>query len=236
MKILIRLPNWLGDVVMSTAFVKAVRQFYPDAVIDVIVKKELGGIAPLIPGVNTVHLFSKQDFKGIKGAYSFGKSLRTEKYDLFFNLPFSLSSTVMAWATGTQKRIGYAKEGGRFILTNSYKLPLNLHRVDEYIYLLEQFTGKAINNRQVKLNAGKTSSSKNRLILINFNSEADSRRMPLDKAISIVNLLTRTFADVNFGFIGSPKEAAFVNEIINGIENKDRVENFAGKTTLAELC
>ena len=31
MKILIRLPNWLGDVVMSTAFIAGVRQFYPDA-------------------------------------------------------------------------------------------------------------------------------------------------------------------------------------------------------------
>ena len=47
MKILIRLPNWLGDVVMSTAFVGAVRQFYPDAQVDVILKKELGGIATL---------------------------------------------------------------------------------------------------------------------------------------------------------------------------------------------
>jgi heptosyltransferase-2 len=36
MKILIRLPNWLGDVVMSTAFIHAVRQFYPDALVDVI--------------------------------------------------------------------------------------------------------------------------------------------------------------------------------------------------------
>jgi len=38
MKILIRLPNWLGDVVMSTAFVSAVRGLYPEASIDVIIK------------------------------------------------------------------------------------------------------------------------------------------------------------------------------------------------------
>ncbi len=45
LKILIRLPNWLGDVVMSTAFINAVKQLYPDAIIDVIIKKELSGIA-----------------------------------------------------------------------------------------------------------------------------------------------------------------------------------------------
>ena len=93
MKILLRLPNWLGDVVMSTAFVNAARQVYPGAEIDVIIKKELGGIAALIPGISKIHLFSKQDYKGLGGVYRFGKSLRAEKYDLFFNLPFSLSSS-----------------------------------------------------------------------------------------------------------------------------------------------
>jgi heptosyltransferase-2 len=52
MKILVRLPNWLGDVVMSTAFVGAVKQLYPDAQVDVIIKKELSAIASLIPGIN----------------------------------------------------------------------------------------------------------------------------------------------------------------------------------------
>jgi hypothetical protein len=39
MHILIRLPNWLGDLVMSTAFVRALSQAMPEATIDVIVKK-----------------------------------------------------------------------------------------------------------------------------------------------------------------------------------------------------
>jgi len=237
MKILIRLPNWLGDVVMSTAFVASVREFYPEAVIDVIAKKELAGIAALIPGLNKVHPFSKQDSKGLSGVYRFGKNLRTEKYDLFFNLPSSLSSIVLAWATRTKKRIGYGKEGGFFMLTNSYKPAVNLHRVDEYVNLLEQFTGKAITNRAVKLNSGALSSQKKEdRVLINFNSEAESRRMPLDKAQAIINLLTRTFANINFTFIGSTKEAAFAEEIIAGAKNKTMIGNAAGKTNLAELA
>jgi glycosyltransferase involved in cell wall biosynthesis len=103
MKILIRLPNWLGDVVMSTAFVNAVGQLYPDAQIDVIIKKELSNIASLIPGLTRIHPFSKQEFSGLGGVYRFGKKLKAEKYDLFFNLPQSLSSLVMAWATSEQK-------------------------------------------------------------------------------------------------------------------------------------
>ncbi len=237
MKILLRLPNWLGDVVMSTAFVAGVKSLYPDAGIDVIVKKELSGIAALIPGINKVHLFSKLDHKGLSGVYHFGKSLRSEKYDLFFNLPSSLSSITLAWATRAKRRVGYGKEGGFFMLTDSFKPPKNVHRVDEYIYLLEQFTGKAVTNRQVKLNANVLPFQKaDNRVLINFNSEAQSRRMPLKKAQAIVTLLTQTFAGVNFTFIGSPKEAAFADEIIAGVRNKTMIENAAGKTDLPGLA
>lgn len=235
MKILIRLPNWLGDVVMSTAFVAAVKEFYPDATIDVVVKKELAGIAALIPGLNKVHPFSKQEYKGLSGVYKFGKSLRSEQYDSFFNLPASLSSLVMARATGAKKRVGFAKEGGFFLLTNVYKAPVSLHRVDEYLSLLEQYAGKTIANRRVKLSPQSTAKNDARL-LVNFNSEAESRRMPIDKGRAIINLLTSTFTSTTLTFIGSPKEAAFVDEIITGVNNGERIENFAGKTDLAGLA
>jgi lipopolysaccharide heptosyltransferase II len=235
MKILIRLPNWLGDVVMSTAFVAAVRETYPDAAVDVIVKKELAGIAALIPGLNKVHPFSKQEYKGLSGVYKFGKSLRNEQYDLFFNLPSSLSSLVMARGSGAKKRVGFGKEGGFFLLTNVYKTAVNLHRVDEYLFLLEQFTGKTIANRLIELSPPSTAKNDNR-ILINFNSEAESRRMPVDKGRAIINLLISTFTNATLTFIGSPKEAAFVDELMEGVDNRERIENFAGKTDLAGLA
>ncbi|MDB5123353.1 MAG: rfaF [Mucilaginibacter sp.] len=235
MKILIRLPNWLGDVVMSTAFINAVKQLYPEAWIDVIIKKELGDLVKLIDGLQTVHLFSKQEYQGLAGAYRFGKNLRAEKYDLFFNLPSSLTSAVMAWASGAKKRIGYGAEGGFFLLTNACKKPINVHRVDEYISLLEQFTGRMVNNRQVKLSLDAPPRS-NKKVLINFNSEASSRRMPLHKGKGLINLLTAEFPGVIFTFIGSPKERPFIDEICEGAQNRDHIENSAGATNLIELC
>jgi len=221
---------------MSTAFIGAVKQAYPGAGVDVIIKKELGAIATLIPGIDTIHSFSKQEYKGLRGAYQFGKKLRAKKYDLFFNLPASISSTVMARATGAKKRIGFAKEGSFIFLTNTYKKPLNVHRVDEYISLLEQFTGKTVSEKLVKLAIGKPDPGNKERVLVNFNSEADSRRMPLAKAKTIINLLTNTFKDITFTFIGSPKESAFIEQVIEGEENLDRIENLAGKTDLVGLA
>ncbi len=235
MKILVRLPNWLGDVVMSTAFVNAVRQIYPDAQLDVIIKKELSSIAPFIPGLHHVYPFSKQEHNGLSGVYRFGKKLRSEKYDLFFCLPDSLSSAVMGWATGAKKRLGFGKEGRFFLMTNSYKKPTSLHRTDEYISLLEQFTGKKINELVVKLEV-KEETPKTDLVVINFNSEAVSRRMPVDSGKHLINTLTHSFKTTKFALVGSPKEKEYIDAFLSGAENTERLENYAGKTSLDGLC
>jgi len=234
MKILIRLPNWLGDVVMSTAFVGAVNRHYPEALVDVIIKKELGGIVSLIPGLNRVHLFSKQEHPGLAGVYRFGKTLQAEKYDLFFCLPDSLSSALMGWATKAKKRIGFGKEGRFFLMTSTYKKPESLHRTDEYISLLEQFTGTEITERVVKLKA-KTIESNGSQVILNFNSEAISRRMPIDKGRELIDALTSTFKNTLFVVVGSPKEKAYVDELLSEIDN-GQIENYAGKTSLGGLC
>lgn len=233
MKLLVRLPNWLGDVVMSTAFIGALRQFYPDAEIDIIIKKELSGIAPLIPGINKIHSFSKKEYVGLKGAYAFGKGLKSERYDIFFNLPDSISSAVLAWATRAKKRVGFGKEGGFFLLTKVCKRPQNVHRVEEYLSILEQFTGKPA-KADVDLKVKDV--SPNGLILINFNSEAISRRMPVGKGINLINHLTSAFPLERFGFIGSPKDADHIEQILINAENKNRLENYAGKTDLVGLA
>jgi heptosyltransferase-2 len=236
MKILIRLPNWLGDIVMSTAFITAVKQLYPDAEIDVIIKKELSSIATLIPALNKIYSFSKQEFKGLSGVYTFGKNLRTEKYDIFFSLPDSISSAVMGWAIGAKQRVGYSKEGGFFLLTKVGKKPKNAHRVDEYISLLEQFSGKIIIDKKVKVKLNTKPAGSNNLILVNFNSEAESRRMPLNKGISLINLLTNAFKESIFAFIGSPKDAEHVEQVIINAENKHQLKNYTGKTDLVGLA
>ena len=235
MKILIRLPNWLGDVVMSTAFVAAVQQLYPGSQVDVIIKKELSGIAALMPGLHKVHSFSKQECPGLRGVFRFGKTLQPGKYDLFFCLPDSLSSAVMGWATGAKQRIGFGKEGRFFLLSKSYKKPANIHRTDEYILLLEQFTGKLILERRVRLEV-KDAKQQDNVVVINFNSEAVSRRMPVDKGEQLLDTLTRSFKTTRFILVGSSKENEYVDELLNGAENSNRLENYAGKTNLKELC
>ncbi len=51
MKILVRLPNWLGDTVMAVGFIQALQQIYPNALISVITKKGLQELMNYIPNL-----------------------------------------------------------------------------------------------------------------------------------------------------------------------------------------
>jgi lipopolysaccharide heptosyltransferase II len=233
MTILVRLPNWLGDLVMSTAFVRALTESFANATIEVVVKKGIDTVVDYLPGIHRKWIFDKEEYPGLLGAWRFGRKLaQAVKPDLFLCLPDSFSSAAMAMATGAPKRMGFRKEARGFLLTHRAVKDERLHRTDQYLELLT-LAGKPIpRHAQVRLNAP-TPPLRNR-ILINPNSEADSRRLPAQKAISILNALRRA-TQAELILMGSPKEVPHVTGIFDGLENPSGVVNMAGKTSLPQL-
>src|SRR6476620_1316041 len=143
MKILVRVPNWLGDMVMSVGFLQQLPHFFPGAEVSVIAKKGIHELVDYFPSVKHCFVFSKEEYGGARGLWRFGRDIRRKgKFDLFISLPDSFSSALMGYATGTKKRIGYRKEGRDMLLTSSFAKTKGAHRVEEYVQLLELFTGK----------------------------------------------------------------------------------------------
>lgn len=220
-------------MVMSTAFVKAVQQQYPDAAIDVIVKKGIDFLLDYFPKHNKRFIFDKEVNKGLSGGYKFGKQLRKQKqYDIFFCLPDSFSSAAMAFGIGATKTVGYKKELRSVLLTNAYQKKKNTHRVEEYVDLLQQFIKTIIAIPTVELNT--TSKEKKNAVIVNINSEASSRRLPIEKAISVINMLRKQITE-EIILIGSPKEKIFVDEVYQQLDDKNNITNSSGKTSLPEL-
>ena len=232
MKILTRLPNWLGDMVMSVAFLHELHRQYPGAEISVIAKKGIHELLPFFPPIKHGFIFNKEQYKGFKGLMRFGKEIRdTDDFDLFFCLPDSFSSAVIGSATGAKERIGYKKELRSFLLTSSYKKPKGLHRVDEYLSLLQFYAGRKTNIATVRL---QHHFQKEDYVVVNINSEASSRRLTVNKAAEEINSLRKNIQN-RIILIGAPKEKAFVDEVFRNLDDHNNIENQAGTTSLVSL-
>ncbi|MBU3916081.1 lipopolysaccharide heptosyltransferase II [bacterium] len=120
---------------MSTAFIKAVLVYFPDSSIDLIVKAGFEKIP--LPHRGKIIPFDKKSMSPIQ----FGRGLREYSYDVFFVLPPSFSSALMAYATKVPKRIGYIGSFRGFLLnpgTHYLKKHRTQHLVTEYQQLLDK--------------------------------------------------------------------------------------------------
>src|SRR5437763_4979878 len=121
MKILVRLPNWLGDMVMAVGALHQLPFFFPGAEVSVVAKKGLHELLPFFPPLQQQFVFDKNEYKGPQGLWQFGRSIRREqRFDLFISFPDSFSSALMGYAAAAKKRVGYKNEGRTVLLTNAY--------------------------------------------------------------------------------------------------------------------
>ncbi|MCP4266068.1 MAG: lipopolysaccharide heptosyltransferase II [Candidatus Brocadiaceae bacterium] len=131
-KILVRSPNWVGDVVMATPAFRCIRENYADSHITLMIKGSLRGIIDNSPWfddiIELVPKPKKSKNKDISSRKVFGKGtseylrliqkLRTEKFDLGFIFPNSFSSASLLWLSGVKRRVGYKRDARSFFLTD----------------------------------------------------------------------------------------------------------------------
>jgi heptosyltransferase II len=144
-KIAVRLPNWLGDTVMAVPAIRSLRETFSDAQV-------------LLAGP-WVGLFAGQGLGDVLVAYprAWGARLRvadtvrsfaSDTVVLFPN-SFEAAATAMYW--GGRRRIGFAGDGRRWLLTQSPPLPEpRVHQVDEYLRLVE-LLGAVTTGREPRL-------------------------------------------------------------------------------------
>ena len=140
----------------------------------------------------------------------------------------------MGYFTGTKARVGHRAELRSSLLTHGLRKPKDLHRVEEYVNLLSGMYKGALPPARVRLELPEALPRTDAIVL-NINSEAQSRRFPEATAVAIGNALLEAFPNP-LVLVGAPSEAAHTQEVARQLSQPQRVENAAGNTTLPELA
>ncbi len=140
--ILVIAPSWLGDAVMATPFLAALRAQRPDAAVDVLCRDYAAEIFKRNPAVDSIVGFRGRSLRArvaaVRGAGATG-------FDACFVLPPSFSAALVSFVSRGRRRIGYAGNGRRVLLTDAldeagYRAG---HLSEAYVRLLERYTGAA---------------------------------------------------------------------------------------------
>jgi heptosyltransferase-2 len=115
-RVLLRLPNWLGDVVMAAPTVAAVARALPGARISARVIAPFVPLARLLPGVHDAE--PALDVRGVRGALAARRALRPMDYDAVVVFPRSLRAAVAPRLARIPVRVGFGGTGRRLLLTH----------------------------------------------------------------------------------------------------------------------
>src|SRR2546423_3833727 len=95
----------IGDTVLATPSLHALRRFLPGARIDVLLED---WVAPLLEGSSEVDRVVAVRRKSKSSRLHVARSLRAEKYDVVYNLHGGSTAALLTRATGARHRVGYA--------------------------------------------------------------------------------------------------------------------------------
>jgi heptosyltransferase-2 len=125
MRIAVFLPNWIGDAVMATPALRAIRWHYADAHIVGIAKPYVAGV--LEGGVWFNQLLFANGGKWSQSVAAVAWRLRKLKIDLALLFPNSFRSALTAFLGGCDRRVGYARYGRGPLLTDRLQPIRDVH-------------------------------------------------------------------------------------------------------------
>jgi heptosyltransferase-2 len=157
MKIAVFCPNAIGDCVMATPTLRALRRGFPAATIAGIIRPQ---VAPTLDGTTWLDFlipFDPRSSQLAQRTVAVVRRLRRERFDLAVLLPNSFRVAAMAWLGGIPRRIGHVRYARGCLLTERLYYPrdgagrrLPFPIVESYLEITRRL-GCEVDSTRVKL-------------------------------------------------------------------------------------
>lgn len=114
---------FIGDLIMATPVLKALRNKYPDAEITLLAPPSASGMKPNFPWIDRIVTFHcpwsshQYDCRSWIETFRLIRYLRSFRWDLAIELRGDILNLLLAFLIKARRRIGFALAGGEYLLT-----------------------------------------------------------------------------------------------------------------------
>jgi heptosyltransferase-2 len=249
--ILVRMPNWVGDLVMATPILSDLRRAFPKASITAMCRTPLSELLKEDEAIDELFRFTPppNSFLRRDEMRDIIAKIQGGRFDLGVLLTNSFSSAWWFWQGGVKRRLGYADHFRSLLLTDPVPFPKERgkeHLVTTYKKLLAPL-GVEVSDTAPRLfvTPDEVEVSKQllyqrgykrgeRLIGINPGAAYGSAKCwPPERYRALAKRLLQE-SDASIVFFGDASSFQMVKEICQGLP--ERVMDLAGVTSLRELA
>jgi heptosyltransferase-2 len=139
-KILIFNPSFIGDAILTTPLINAVRALIPNAAIDFCVRPESAPLFEGIKDLNVIKFDKRGKQKGLFGIIKFIEFLKSQQYDLVLTPHKSFRSIIALFMAHIPTRMGFSQSSIATLLTDTVSRDKNLHDVERNLSILSLIT------------------------------------------------------------------------------------------------
>jgi heptosyltransferase-2 len=250
MKIIVRMPNWIGDLVMATPILADLRAAFPAAELTALCKAPSSELLQHDQSIDELFSFLQPENSFLRriSRRNVIEKLRLGCYDLGILLTGSFSSAWLFWQGRVKRRIGFAKGFRSALLTEPVKEPREkMHQVDLYKELLRPLRIRKSNSRP-KLFLLDEEIVEARALLVQQGHHPDRPLIGMnpgaaygsakcwlpDRFSQLASRLLEEDPDLTILFFGDASSSQLIKQICATLPK--RAINLAGVTNLRELA
>lgn len=129
MNILVRMPNWIGDIVMGTPVLEDLRKHFPNASLTAMCLHPACHLLENDPAIDELFCFHKKRYLSRRDAHrNIIEKMKNGKYDIGILLTNSFSSAWLFWQGHIPRRIGFVAHMRSLLLTDPLPFPASRQR------------------------------------------------------------------------------------------------------------
>jgi heptosyltransferase-2 len=231
MKLLVRMPNWLGDAVMATPAIDNLLR-HCDATQVVTVGPP--GVCKLLAHDPRFPILvpdrtKSQRFRAL-GLWQLGRRLRAQygPFDLALTLTNSLSSRLLLYASGASHRVGRRRGVGSSLLTHAIDCSGQAHEAETFNRIINGYLGIETETGPATLHGTQPRKFARPTVGINPGAAFGSaRRWPTDRYGEVAVKLS---SDFDIMIFGGPDELDIAGEVESHLQaaGRSNYHNVAG--------